>query len=119
MYAHNDIHREIYHISPVLAVVRRQCWGAPRIEREHRHQDDAFSPGQHRLKRRWFQVFDLAAVRGGHGAIQSGDRAAGMVLRYAHHLGTEPLAEHAERINEPRLVRTNPGGVPEKIAATG
>jgi len=41
-----------------------------------------------------------------------------MVLRYAH-LGAEHLAEHAERISGPRLVRTNPDTVPEKVAATG
>jgi integrase len=41
-----------------------------------------------------------------------------MVLRYAH-LGAEHLAEHAERIAKPRLVRTNSGTAPEKIAATG
>lgn len=41
-----------------------------------------------------------------------------MVLRYAH-LGVTHLAEHAERISAPRLIRTNPGTVPEKVAATG
>lgn len=41
-----------------------------------------------------------------------------MVLRYAH-LGAEHLAEHAERISQPRLVRTISGTVLEKIAATG
>lgn len=41
-----------------------------------------------------------------------------MVLRYAH-LGATHLAEHAERISGPRLVRTNPGTAPEKVAATG
>lgn len=43
-----------------------------------------------------------------------------MVMRYAH-LGTDHLADHAERIARPRLVRTNPGtpheGTLPKIAA--
>ncbi len=37
-----------------------------------------------------------------------------MVMRYAH-LGTDHLAEHAERIARPRLIRTN-SGTPEKNA---
>lgn len=41
-----------------------------------------------------------------------------MVLRYAH-LAPDHLAEHAERISGPRLVRTNSGTAPEKVAATG
>lgn len=41
-----------------------------------------------------------------------------MVLRYAH-LGAEHLAEHAERISRPHIVRTNPGTVPEKAASSG
>lgn len=41
-----------------------------------------------------------------------------MVLRYAH-LGAEHLAEHAERISGPRLVRTNSGTAPQKVTATG
>ncbi len=41
-----------------------------------------------------------------------------MVMRYAH-LGANHLAEHAERISRPRLVRTNSDTVPEKVAATG
>jgi len=40
-----------------------------------------------------------------------------MVLRYAH-LGADHLAEHAERISRPRLVRTNSDTPPEKKAAT-
>lgn len=39
-----------------------------------------------------------------------------MVLRYAH-LGTDHLAEHAERIAGPRLVRTNPGTAEKKALA--
>jgi integrase len=41
-----------------------------------------------------------------------------MVLRYAH-LGATHLAEHAERISAPRVVRTISGTVPDKVAATG
>jgi len=41
-----------------------------------------------------------------------------MVLRYAH-LGADHLAEHAERIGGPRLVRTIPGTDRENKAATG
>lgn len=41
-----------------------------------------------------------------------------MVLRYAH-LGAEHLAEHAERIGRPHIVRTNSGTVPEKSSASG
>jgi integrase len=41
-----------------------------------------------------------------------------MVLRYAH-LGADHLAEHAERISRPRLIRTNQGTTQEKNAATG
>lgn len=41
-----------------------------------------------------------------------------MVLRYAH-LATEHLADHADRIAGPRLVRTNPGTVAAKTATTG
>lgn len=41
-----------------------------------------------------------------------------MVLRYAH-LGATHLAEYAERISGPRLVRTNPDTAPAKVAATG
>lgn len=41
-----------------------------------------------------------------------------MVLRYAH-LAPDHLAEHAERISGPRLVRTISGTVPEKVSATG
>ena len=41
-----------------------------------------------------------------------------MVMRYAH-LGATHLAEHADRISGPRLVRTNPGTALEKVAATG
>jgi len=40
-----------------------------------------------------------------------------MVLRYAH-LGVEHLADHAERIARPRVVRTKSGTVPEKLTAT-
>lgn len=41
-----------------------------------------------------------------------------MVLRYAH-LGAEHLAEHADRISQPRLIRTNSGTALEKTAASG
>jgi len=41
-----------------------------------------------------------------------------MVMRYAH-LGATHLAEHAERISGPRLVRTISGTAPAKVAATG
>lgn len=41
-----------------------------------------------------------------------------MVLRYAH-LGADHLAEHAERIGGPRLVRTIPGTAIENKVATG
>ncbi len=40
-----------------------------------------------------------------------------MVLRYAH-LSVEHLADHAERISGPRLVRTISDTAPEKVAAT-
>jgi len=42
----------------------------------------------------------------------------GMVLRYAH-LGADHLAEHAERIAGPRLIRTKYGTAPPKVVATG
>ena len=41
-----------------------------------------------------------------------------MVLRYAH-LSADHLAEHAERISRPHIVRTNPGTVQEKLSASG
>jgi integrase len=41
-----------------------------------------------------------------------------MVLRYAH-LGTQHLAEHAERISRPHVVRTKSGTAPEKSTAKG
>jgi integrase len=41
-----------------------------------------------------------------------------MVLRYAH-LATDHLAEHADRISGPRLVRTNPGTARMPTTATG
>lgn len=41
-----------------------------------------------------------------------------MVLRYAH-LATDHLAEHADRIAGPRLVRTNPGTIRLPTTATG
>jgi integrase len=41
-----------------------------------------------------------------------------MVLRYAH-LATDHLAEHADRISGPRLVRTIPGTVRAPTVATG
>ncbi len=40
-----------------------------------------------------------------------------IVLRYAH-LSAEHLAEHANRISGPRLVRTIPGTATQKVAAT-
>ncbi len=41
-----------------------------------------------------------------------------MVLRYAH-LAPDHLAEHAERISGPRLVRTKSGTVPGIVAVSG
>lgn len=41
-----------------------------------------------------------------------------MVMRYAH-LAPDHLAEHAERISGPQLIRTNPGTASEKVVAIG